>query len=34
MIVRTRDQDVLNTLDIIVDVGAEYIPEKLRFDHH
>ncbi len=34
MIVRTRDQDVLNTLDIIVDVGAEYAPEKLRFDHH
>ena len=34
VIVRTRDQEVLNTLDILVDVGAEYIPEKLRFDHH
>ncbi len=34
LIVRTRDQEVLNTLDTLVDVGAEYIPEKLRFDHH
>ena len=34
VIVRTRDQEVLNTLDILVDVGAEYIPEKLRVDHH
>jgi len=34
VIVRTRDQEVLNTLDILVDVGAEYLPEKLRFDHH
>ena len=21
-------------MDILVDVGSEYIPEKLRFDHH
>jgi len=34
LIVRTRDQEVLDTLDIIVDVGAQYIPDKLRFDHH
>jgi uncharacterized UPF0160 family protein len=34
VIVRTRDQTVLNTLDILVDVGAEYNPETLRFDHH
>ena len=33
-IVRTRDQEVLNTLDILVDVGSDYIPETLRFDHH
>ena len=31
---RTRDQEVLNTLDILVDVGSDYIPETLRFDHH
>jgi len=34
VIVRTRDQEVLNTLDILVDVGSEYKPETLRFDHH
>ena len=34
IIVRTRDQSVLDTLDIIVDVGGEYTAEKLRFDHH
>lgn len=34
MIVRTRDQEVLDNLDILVDVGAEYNPEKLRLDHH
>lgn len=33
-IVRTRDQQVLSTLDVVVDVGAEYNPDKLRFDHH
>lgn len=31
---RSRDQKVLDTLDILVDVGSEYIPETLRFDHH
>ena len=25
---------MLNTLDILVDVGSEYLPETLRFDHH
>ena len=34
LIVRTRDQSVLDTLDIIVDVGGVYDVEKLRFDHH
>ncbi|KAG9034518.1 hypothetical protein FRB95_013085 [Tulasnella sp. JGI-2019a] len=31
---RTRDPKVLDTCDIVVDVGAVYDPEKLRFDHH
>lgn len=33
-IVRSRDPAVLDTLPIIVDVGATYEPEKGRFDHH
>jgi uncharacterized UPF0160 family protein len=33
-LIRTRDQSVLNTLDIVIDVGGEYDFEKLRFDHH
>ncbi len=33
-IVRTRDEKIINDADIVLDVGAEYIPEKLRFDHH
>lgn len=33
-IVRTRDNDVLKDCDIVVDVGSEFNPEKLRFDHH
>lgn len=31
---RTRDPTVLETCDIVVDVGAVYDPEQLRFDHH
>lgn len=34
LIVRSRDNEVLAKLDLIADVGGEYIPEKLRFDHH
>jgi uncharacterized UPF0160 family protein len=34
LIVRTRDTDVLNKLDLLADVGAEYNAETLRFDHH
>ena len=34
MIVRSRDQEVLDTLDILVDVGAEYDVDRLRLDHH
>lgn len=33
-IVRTRDQEILKTLDIIVDVGDIFDIEKNRFDHH
>lgn len=33
-IVRTRDQAVLDTCDIVFDVGAVFDPDKLRFDHH
>ena len=31
---RTRDPAVLNTCDIVVDVGAVFDPDKKRFDHH
>ena len=33
-ITRTRDVDVIQQADIVLDVGAEYNPETLRFDHH
>lgn len=33
-IIRTRDPAVLNTCDIVVDVGAVFDPDKKRFDHH
>jgi uncharacterized UPF0160 family protein len=31
---RTRDQKVLDTCDIVVDVGGVFDPEKHRYDHH
>lgn len=34
MIVRTRDEEVLSSMDILVDVGGEYNFEKLKLDHH
>lgn len=34
MIVRTRDQAVIDTLDIVCDVGGVYDPATNRFDHH
>lgn len=34
VIVRTRDSEVHPLLDTLIDVGSEYIPETLRFDHH
>ncbi len=33
-ITRTRDQAIIDQADIVLDVGAEYNPETLRFDHH
>ncbi|OUM65540.1 hypothetical protein PIROE2DRAFT_41593, partial [Piromyces sp. E2] len=32
--VRTRDQNLLNELDVVYDVGGEYNHEKKRYDHH
>ena len=33
-IVRSRDPEIINKAKIVLDVGAEYNPEQLRFDHH
>jgi uncharacterized UPF0160 family protein len=33
-IIRTRDETVIESADIVVDVGKIYDPAKLRFDHH
>lgn len=33
-IVRTRDENVLATCDVVVDVGGIHDPEKGRYDHH
>lgn len=33
-VVRSRDEEVINSGDIAVDVGQIYDPIKLRFDHH
>lgn len=33
-IVRSRDPKVLNTADLVLDVGGEYNPTTCRFDHH
>ncbi|WVR06402.1 hypothetical protein IAU60_003433 [Kwoniella sp. DSM 27419] len=33
-VVRTRDPAKLEPLDIVVDVGGVYSPEKHRYDHH
>ena len=34
IIVRTRDQEILDKLDIQCDVGGVFDPAKNRFDHH
>lgn len=33
-ITRTRDPMVITKADVVFDVGGEYDPERLRFDHH
>lgn len=33
-VIRTRDEAVMATGDIVVDVGAVYDPDHQRFDHH
>lgn len=33
-VVRTRDEKIIESADIAVDVGLIYDPAKLRFDHH
>jgi len=33
-VVRTRDPEIINKADIVVDVGMEYDPGRNRFDHH
>jgi len=33
-VVRSRDQEVLDTLDLVLDVGGVYDVAKNRFDHH
>lgn len=34
VIIRTRDASILDTCDIVVDVGNKYDPSKHRYDHH
>jgi len=33
-ITRTRDPAILATMDVVVDVGGVYDPQRFRFDHH
>jgi uncharacterized UPF0160 family protein len=33
-VIRSRDKDVIDSGDFVVDVGTIYDPEKGRFDHH
>ena len=33
-VVRTRAADKLAELDVVIDVGAVYVPENHRYDHH
>ena len=33
-LIRTRDPEVVETGDYVVDVGGKYIPEDNKFDHH
>ncbi|XP_060679085.1 UPF0160 protein MYG1, mitochondrial, partial [Hemiscyllium ocellatum] len=33
-IIRTRDPQVLEECDVVVDVGGVYDPDRHRYDHH
>lgn len=33
-LIRTRDEEIIKSADIVLDVGMIYDPEKNRFDHH
>ena len=33
-IIRTRDQVIIDQAEIVLDVGAQFNPDTLRFDHH
>jgi len=33
-VVRSRDQEIIQQADIVLDVGGVYDPDTLRFDHH
>lgn len=33
-IIRTRDKNILDTCDVVVDVGGVYEPSSHRYDHH
>ena len=34
IIVRTRDQEIIEQMDIVIDVGAVFDHSKHRYDHH
>ncbi len=33
-VTRTRDEEILKTMEILVDVGGEYSPDEALYDHH
>ena len=33
-VIRSRDPEVIELADVVIDVGMEYDPERYRFDHH
>ena len=34
IVIRTRNDEILNKCDIVVDVGSKIEPQNMRFDHH
>lgn len=33
-LIRTRDNEIINDADVVIDVGGQYDPQTDRFDHH